>query len=670
MSKVDDLLSEGLEHHRAGRLAAAQQAYVEAEKTDPENTEALNLLGILVHQTGKHEHADKLLRRAIAGAPQVAKYHGNLGTVLNALGRSDDALKSYATARELDPSDAGFPYNAATVLVSLGQTDEAVALFQTAIELRSDHLEARVNLASTLSMLGRDEEGEAEARRAVALLPEAAETHYCLAQILLVQRKHHAAAESFDASLRCDAENFSTTAGLLNARLATCDWRDYDALVEHVRNEIATDNQQTGALGAFGALSLPLKHDELAKVATMRATRLLASAKGRRNAPTVAATPRTPSKVRIGFLSNDFRDHPVGHLVSALFTVHKSGRVETYAYSTGEDDQSAYRRRVEEGADRFVDLRKEGHLSAGGVAERIVADGIDILVDLGGLVLGARPDVLALRPAPLLVAWLGFAGTTGGLHDYTLVGPDLVTPESRASFKEALVTLPHGWLIPDDSTRHSEAEYSRNDASLPEDGPVLCCFNGAHKIEPLVFALWMRILERAPDAVLWFRLGDEAFSNLRAAATHAGIDPQRLINAPRVADKVDHLARHACADLFLDTLTFNAHSTALDALWAGVPLITSPGATFQSRVTAAILRVAGLDDLVVEDISAYEELAVALCASPSLLADVKTRLDSGLEGPAFQTLPFVRSLENAFTEMWRRHAAGIKPTDFEAPVYE
>jgi predicted O-linked N-acetylglucosamine transferase (SPINDLY family) len=166
------------------------------------------------------------------------------------------------------------------------------------------------------------------------------------------------------------------------------------------------------------------------------------------------------------------------------------------------------------------------------------------------------------------------------------------------------------------------------------------------------------------------RLGDDAFTNLRAAATRSGIDPQRLINAPRIPEKTLHISRHACADLFLDTLTFSAHSTALDALWAGVPLITAPGETFQSRVTAAILRAAGLDDLVVEDTTAYEELAVELCARPPLLAEVKSRLDSGLAGPAFQTLRFVRSLEDAFREMWQRHAAGIKPADFAAPVFE
>ncbi len=669
MKTVADLLAEGLEHHKAGRLDAARQAYVQATKTDPQNTEAFNLLGILAHQTGRNNDAEKLLRRAIDGNLQVAKYHGNLGTTLNALGRTEEALESYATAQGLDPGDAGFPYNAATVLVSSGRADEAVALFQKAIELRSDHLEARVNLAGTLSMLARDDEAEAEARKAVELSPDATETHYGLAQVLLAQRKHLAATDSFDAALQCDPTNFPATAGLLNARLATCDWRDYDALVERVRSEIAEGNQQVGALGAFGALSLPLSPEDLAKIAMMRATRLLSSVRGQCGPPTAAAA-RTPSKVRVGFLSNDFRDHPVGHLVSALFAVHKSGRIETYAYSTGEDDQSVYRRRVETGADRFVDLRKDGQLSADGAATRIAADGIDILVDLGGLVLGARPDIMALRPAPLLVAWLGFAGTTGGLHDFTLVGPDLVTPESRACFKEALVTLPYGWLIPDDSLKSSQAEVSRKDAGLPERATVLCCFNGAHKIEPSVFALWMRILERTPDAVLWLRLGDDAFTNLRAAATRSGIDPQRLINAPRIPEKTLHISRHACADLFLDTLTFSAHSTALDALWAGVPLITAPGETFQSRVTAAILRAAGLDDLVVEDTTAYEELAVELCARPPLLAEVKSRLDSGLAGPAFQTLRFVRSLEDAFREMWQRHAAGIKPADFAAPVFE
>jgi protein O-GlcNAc transferase len=670
MSTVDDALTEGLEHHKAGRFAPAEKAYFQVLRSDPDNSEALHLLGVLSHQTGHQNRAESLLQRAIASDPRVAKYHGNLGAVLNALGRREEALASYLTASGLDPSDADYLYNTATVRVLLGQLKEAVRLFRSAIELRPEYVEARINLASTLNLLSRDAEAEIEARKAIELSPGSADTHYGLAQILLARRDYTPAAENFDFAWRQDPKNIRAAAGLINARLETCDWRDYDMIVERIREEIADGNPQIVALGAFGALSLPLSHQELSTVATMRATTLLVSVQGCRLRQSVVPKPRTASKVRIGFLSNDFRNHPVGHLISALFGVHKSGRIETYAYSTSQVDHSVYRRRVEEGAEQFVDLRRDGRLSAEHAAERITADGIDILVDLGGLAQGARPDIMALRPAPLSVAWLGFAGTTGGLHDYMIVGPDLVTPAMRSSFKEALVTLPLGWMIPDDSLKQRDTQLARRDAGLPDDGPVLCCFNSAHKIEPGVFGLWMRILNRVPEAVLWLRLGDDAFSNLQAEAAQAGIDPQRLINAPRIPEKAGHLARQACADLFLDTLTFNAHSTALDALWAGVPLVSCPGETFQSRVVAAVLRAADLEDLAVGNITAYEEKVVEICNSPALLAEIKTRLASSLERPTFQTLPFVRGLENAFTEMWRRHAAGIKPGDFDAPQYE
>ena len=639
-------------------------------QSDSDNSEALHLLGLLSHQTGNQNRAETLIRSAISNNPKVAKYHGNLGSALNALGRQEEALACYVTARELDPTDAGYPYNAGTVCVSIGQTDEAARQFQLAIQLRPNYAEARINLAATFSLLSRNDEAELEAKRAIELSPDSADAHCGLAQILLAQRRYTLAAENFGFAWKIDSKNIRATAGLINARLAICDWRDHDAILERIREAIVEGNPEIVALGAFGALSLPLSHHELSTVAGMRASSLLKNALGRHPRESVEPKPRTASKVRIGFLSNDFRDHPVGHLISALFSVHKSGRIETYAYSTGSDDNSAYRRRVEAGADKFVDLRRDGQLSPEDAAEQIFADGIDILVDLGGLVQGARPDIVARRPAPLSVAWLGFPGTTGGLHDYMIVGPDLVTPTARPSFTEALVTLPFGWMIPDDSLAHIENSISRRNVGLPDDGPVLCCFNSEHKIEPRVFALWMRILDRIPDAVLWLRLGDEAFSNLRGTASNAGIDPQRLINAPRMPEKADHLARHACADLFLDTLTFNAHSTALDALWAGVPLVTCQGETFQSRVVTAILRAAGLDDLVVMDIAAYEEKVIEICASPALLAEIKTRLASGIDCPAFQTVPFVRGLENAFTEMWRRHAAGFEPTDFIAPSYE
>ena len=670
MSTLDDLLSEGLEHHKAGRFEPAEKAYFQVLGSDPDNSEALHFLGLLSHQTGDQHRAVSLIKRAITSNPKVAKYHGNLGSAFNALGRQEEALACYDTARELDPSDAGFPYNAGTVCASMGQTEEAAKLFQLAIQLRPSYAEARVNLAATLSLLSRNDEAELEAKRAIELLPDSVDAHCSLAQILLAQRRYTFSAENFAFAWEIDTNNIRAAASLINARLAICDWRDYDVIVERIREAITEGNPELLALGAFGTLSLPLSQHELSTVAKMRASNLLKSALSRRTPQSVEPRPRTASKVRIGFLSNDFRDHLVGHLISALFSVHKSGRIETYAYSTGTDDNSVYRRRVEKGADKFVDLRRDGNLSAEVAADHISADGVDILVDLGGLAQGARPDVIARRPAPLLVAWLGFPGTTGGLHDYMIVGPDLVTPTTRPSFTEALVTLPFGWMISDDSLARIENNVSTRNVGLPDDGPVLCCFNSAHKIEPRVFALWMRILARAPEAVLWFRLGEDAISNLHAAASNAGIDPQRLINAPRMPEKTDHLARHACADLFLDTLTFNAHSTALDALWAGVPLVTCRGETFQSRVVAAILRAAGLDDLVVADIAAYEEKVIEICASPALLAETKSRLASGIDCPTIQTVPFVRGLENAFIEMWRQHAAGFEPADFIAPSYE
>jgi protein O-GlcNAc transferase len=670
MSTLDDILSEGLEHHRAGRFEPAEKLYLHVLSTDPDNSEALHFLGLLSHQTGDQHRAISLIERAIAGNSKVAKYHGNLGSAFNALERQEEALACYDTARQLDPTDAGFPYNAGTVLASMGQAKEAAEQFQLAIQLRPNYAEARVNLAATYSVLSRNDDAELEARTAIELSPDSTDAHYGLAQILLAQRRFSSAAESYWFAWQKDSKNIRAAAGLLNARLAICDWRDHDVIVEHIRKAITERNPEIVALGAFGALSLPISQHELSTVARMRTSSLLKGASSYRLPKSVESKPKTKSKIRIGFLSNDFRDHPVGHLISALFSVQKSSGIETYAYSTGTDDNSCYRRRVEEGADKFIDLRRDGHLSAEVAANRISADGIDILVDLGGLVQGARPDIIAQRPAPLLVAWLGFPGTTGGLHDYMIVGPDLVTQTARPSFTEALVTLPLGWMIPDDSLARTENNVSRHNVGLPDNGPVLCCFNSAHKIEPKIFAIWMRVLARAPEAVLWFRLGNDAFSNLQTAASNAGIDPQRLINAPRMPDKADHLARHACADLFLDTLTFNAHSTALDALWAGVPLITCPGETFQSRVVAATLRAAGIEDLVVADISDYEEKVVELCQSPKLLTEIKARLASGINCSAFQTIPFVIGLENALTEMWHRHTTGLEPTDFSAPSYE
>ena len=343
---------------------------------------------------------------------------------------------------------------------------------------------------------------------------------------------------------------------------------------------------------------------------------------------------------------------------------HDRHRVRVHAYDIGHNDGSACRRRLLAACDDVTDCRA---LSDAEAAARIAADGIDVLVDLAGHTVGARPGILARRPAPVQVCWLGYPATTGAPWiDYFIADPVALPPELRAHFSEAIAYLPHCYLPADD--RQAIAPGGRNRAAdgLPEDRVVLAAFHQPYKLEPELFAAWLEILRRAPDAVLWLRAREEAMrTNLRAEAVRQGIDPARLVFSSRQYPKSEYLARLGQADLFLDTRWFNGHSSVSDALWAGVPVVTCPGDAFAGRVATSILTAAGLPDLAAPDLPAYVELAARLATSPWLRTELRQRLQEARQLSAFfSPARFTAGLETAFETMAARHRAGLVPADF------
>jgi predicted O-linked N-acetylglucosamine transferase (SPINDLY family) len=371
-------------------------------------------------------------------------------------------------------------------------------------------------------------------------------------------------------------------------------------------------------------------------------------------------------KPKIGYLSSDFRLHPLAFLVTELIELHDRSRFEIYAYSYAPDDETAERRRLEQAFDHFTDIRS---LSLPVAAQRINNDGIDILVDLTGFTQTSRSGIAALRPAPLQVNWLGFPGTMGGmdgapLFDYIL-GDAYVTPLEQADdYAEKLALLP-GCYQPNDRKRPVGRQPSREDCVLPDDAFVFCCFNQTFKILPQMFDIWMRLLKAKPDSVLWLlECNRWAKANLCHEAELRGIDAGRLIFAPRVPI-AEHLARHALADLFLDTLPYNAHTTASDALWMGLPLVTCSGNTFTGRVAGSLLTAMELPELITCSLAEYEKLAMRLADYPDELAAIRRKLRlSRDKSPLFDTPRMAEHLEQAYAAMWKRHAAGQSPQTF------
>ncbi len=349
--------------------------------------------------------------------------------------------------------------------------------------------------------------------------------------------------------------------------------------------------------------------------------------------------------------------------MAGLWELHDRHRFEITAISLGPDDKSAMRRRVVAAFDRFVE--------AGGRSDREIAGllrnhEVDIAIDLGGITTNCRPGILAHRPAPVQVSYLGYPGTTAAAHlDYVIADRTVLPPEDHAFFTEKVAYLPETYQANDAKRPIAPRVPSRRDLGLPETGLVFCCFNVSYKIAPAVFEVWMRILRKAAGSVLWL-FGDNAAAvrNLRREAAARDIAPERLVFAPRVG-AAEHLARHARADLFLDTLPYNGHTTASDALWAGVPVITCLGTAFPGRVAASLLRALGLPELITVSLAEYEELVLRLAADPDLLAGVTAKLARHrVTAPLFDTERFCRHIEDAYIRMWQRSRQGLPPESF------
>jgi protein O-GlcNAc transferase len=417
-----------------------------------------------------------------------------------------------------------------------------------------------------------------------------------------------------------------------------------------------SDDYRNLCVNPFVALSFPgARADEQRRVAANYARRSIpATVLDAANCAAVGSAGRRPptARLRIGYLSADYRNHPVGLIIPQVIELHDRSRVEVFGYSMGVDDGSEIRRRLQAAFDHFVDI---GDCSVRETAERVRSDGIDILIDLSGWTSDGRPEALALRCAPVQVNWLGYAGTMGHarIADY-LLGDPVVTPlQDALCYCERIVHLPHCYL-PADTTIELGAPPSRCEAGLPEDGFVFCSFNNSYKFNPQVFDLWCRLLREIDGSCLWLsQPTDTAADRLRREADRRGVDPARLVFATRVESRRDHLSRLQLADLALDPFPYNSHSTGIDVLWAGVPMVALLGDTFPGRVGASLLRAAGLPELVANSPDEYCEIARALASDPLRLLHVRNRLAAGRgHCPLFDMPGFVRALEEVYFAMW------------------
>jgi len=654
----EDALNAGIQFHQAGRLQDAENIYRQLLAVQPRHPEVLHLMGVCAHQKGDHATAVKLIEAAVDIQPGHPAAHNSLGAVLLALGQAGEALAALQRAVDLSPDYAEAWTNRGIALGELRRSDEALASYDEALRLGYDSPLLHFNRARLLQLLGRLEEALGAYGLTLAQIPGYREAWHNLGVLQEKLGRLAEAQASYERAVQLEPEAPGTRGHLLFVRLRRGDWKGIDTLASTILRAI--DAGQAAA-EPFPVLAIDSSPQQQRQCAQAYAVDKFPAGMA---LPVIPAPVKAPTRLRLAYFSADFHDHATAHLIAEVFERHDRSRFELIAFSFGPRRDDPWRQRLVAAFDRFEEV---GDLTDREIALRARALGVHVAVDLKGYTQDCRTGIFAHRAAPIQVNYLGYPGTLGvPWMDYLIADPVVVPATDRDLYAEKIVALPDCYQ-PNDSTKViAGAVPSRAELGLPEDGFVFCCFNNNYKITPDVFALWMRLLTRVPGSVLWLLAAPpEAMQALRGEAVGHGIAAERLVFAER-APLAEHLARHARADLFLDTFHYNAHTTASDALWAGLPVLTRLGRAFPGRVAASLLTAAGLPELIANDAAEYEALAVALAEDPVRLAGLRQRLAAQKGACAlFDCERYTRKLEAAFEAMWRRHAAGEAPAHLD-----
>lgn len=639
------LLSLGFVHFRAGHFADAEHLCDEAARINPRSADAFFMRGCALQRLNRNAEALGSFEKAIAIRPGFVEALVNQGALLLADKRHAEALRSFDAALEANPAMLEAWNNRGNVLSELGRHEEAVASYDKVLSSRPDATETWINRGTALIALHRFDEALGSYDKAVRLHPERSDALAGCANALFEAKKYELAAANYAAALARDPDYAYARGNLAFSRLHSCDWRSLDGDRADIAQGLREGRRVVSPFQAIALFDTPAD-------LKLCASRWSAD----KFPPAQAVSPRygDHGKIRVAYLSADFNGHAVATLFAGVCEQHDKSKFEITAISYVDSDGSAMRQRLERAFDRGIDV---AGMSDAEVASAIRRLEIDIAVDLMGFTGECRPGILALRPAPVQVNFLGFPGTMGSsAFDYIIADPIVIPEDHKPHYSERVVYLPDSYLPADSARRISSHKPTRAQAGLPEDGFVFCSFNASYKFSPETFDVWMRLLSAVEKSVLWLpQMNPAAIRNLRAEAVKRGVSNARLVFAPFLRDDEDHLARVGLADLFLDTLPYNAHSTAVDALWAGVPVLSTRGNAFAGRVASSVLSAADLSELIAPSLADYEALALKLAREPGTLAALKQKLARNRESCAlFDTVRYTRNLEAAYRAMWER----------------
>ena len=686
--KAAETLRHAIAAHQAGKFVEAESLYRRVLEVDAKQFPVLVMFGVLQGQVGKYAEAERLLGDAVRINPNDAGAQFTYGSVLVALQRYDEAFATFGKALAINPAMVEAHLNRGSILMSRKRFNEAISCFEAAIRINGNYAEAHCNRAQALEecrrfgealescdmalalnpqnaefhatranilhRLKRDAEALDALSTALSLHPEHAGFYYNRGNILFQLKRFEEAFQSYDRAFRIDPQLDYVEGDRLFAKLMICDWAGLADETEHLRSGVAAGHAVARPFAFMPA--------ESSQTLQTRCANLFADREFPAMAPLTIGQRYRHDRIRVAYLSADFRDHPVSHLLIGMFEHHDRARFETTAVSLGDSEPTPLRRRLENAFEHFVDAREASDVQ---IASMLRESEIDIAIDLMGPTEGARPGIFSHRPAPIQAIYLGFAGSSGASYMDYIIADRIVIPETEQHlFQEKVVYLPDTFMGTDSERTVAADTPTRALEGLPESGFVFCSFSNTYKISPRIFDVWMEVLRTTDDSLLWLsNTNDVAKDNLRREAKQRGVNPERIVFARRVALNQDHLARHRLADLFLDTMPLGAHSTVCDALWAGTPVLTCAGATFGGRVGASVLSALGLAELITHDVSSYKKRALQLARDRNtLLKALRERVAANRAVfPLFDTRRFTRHIDAAYVSMWERYQKGEAP---------
>jgi len=633
---IQHLYNLARQAQKVGNLAEAERLYRQIVAASPIPEILVNYGNVLV-QLGNRGEALAQYDRALTLKSGFVEALFNRGNLHLETGRVEDALADYEGAVAVRPDVPAAWNNRGTALRRLRKLEEALFSYERAVALAPTHVNALTNRAIALFDLRRLDQALAASEVALAVQTDFAEALYVRGNILRDLGRLKEAQASFEHALRAAPHHAFALNGLAQTSAMLCDWTQMASVAPRLKSDVLAGR---AVIQPFVLMGYSEDAGLLRRCAENYVHRV---------APVQPPLSKSHKhgRIRLAYLSADFHQHPTAQLMVELFERHDRGRFEVSAIAFGPDDGSAMRQRLVKAFDRFEDVRGLGDLE---IAQRITSQQIDIAVDLNGHTHEARPGIFSHRPAPVQVNYLVYPGTTGAAYmDYVLADRVVLPLDQQSFFSEKIVQLPDCYQA-NDTARIVPPAPSRTEAGLPETGFVFCCFNNSWKIAAPVFDIWMRLLQQVPDSILWL-LESPATGNLRAQAQARGVAADRLVFAPRLSPD-QHLARHQLADLFLDTLPYNAHTTCSDALWAGVPVITCYGAAFHGRVAASLLKAIDLPELVTTRAQDYEALALELAQNPALLKTTRDKLQRNrATTPLYDSERFRKNIEAAYETM-------------------